>query len=56
MTIKRFFHKVKMGPKWAYNRIHYFFVWYFMKLAKNSVLNPINHKFRPWFWKMAGVD
>lgn len=56
MTIKRFLHKVKMGPKWAHSKCKYFNKWLCMAIAKNWVLNPLNIKLRPWLWKCAGVD
>lgn len=56
MTFKRFLHKIKMGPKWAYNRISYFSKWLLMSIAKNWILNTFNLDLRPWIWKKTGVD
>ena len=56
MTFKRFLHKIKMGPKWGYNRIAYFSKWLLMSIAKNWILNTFNLDLRPWIWKKTGVD
>jgi len=56
MTIKRFLHKIKMGPKWAYYRVHAYMKWWCMRSAKNGLWNKINLKIRPWLWKKAGVN
>lgn len=56
MTLKRFFHKIKMGPKWFWGKIWYFLKWKIMQIQKICVLNPLSLKIRPWLWKLSGVN
>lgn len=56
MTIRRFFHKLKMGPKWFYGKLTIINKWLLMAIAKNWVLNPFNLNIRPWLWKLIGVE
>lgn len=56
MTLKRFFHKLKMGPKWFLSLSGYILKWEIMKIQKLCVLNPFSLKIRPWLWKITGVN
>lgn len=55
MTIKRFFHKIKMFPVWMFSSIWYILKWKIMQIQKICILNPYSLKIRPWLWKISGV-
>jgi len=56
MTIRRFFHKLRMGPKWFFHKVCYIAKWKAMKISKNWVLNAYSLNIRPWLWKQTGVN
>lgn len=56
MTLKRFLHKIKMGPKWAWLNFWMILKWKIMQIQKLCILNPFSLKIRPYLWKLSGVN
>lgn len=56
MTIKRFFHIIKVLPIYFYSKLRYILIWKIMQFQKLCVLNPFSLKIRPWLWKISGVN
>lgn len=55
MTLRRFLHKIKMGPKWAYSNIAYFAKWLGLSITKNWPLAALSSKMIPIIWRLTGV-